>query len=278
MFDLRLTNVSAAHRNPDYIADIIAPPLVIAKRSNCEEYALQVKIPDEARVGANPDIQVDIYHTKFLADNINLVKEIELADAIVGNPDIPSKTLSGNSQWDNPKSDPFKVVEMKKAIVHSNSSIKPNTLVLPHQVYAAVCFHPKTIDKIRKMRPGPTVLDLLVDLFDVERVLVPRVLKNAADPDPTARLSNEPILNLITSYVWGKNALLCYVPNRRANPPHSPLAHTFVWDPPLGGVLGWVVEGEREECLFYDSIRVQRYYDQKIVAPIGAYLWKNAVS
>ena len=117
--DVALTNVSIAYRNPDYISDIIAPPVPVRKQSDkyfifdpererfresndrrapgaeasevgfglstdnyyCEDHALETAIPDEERENADPPIQVDIDRTEFLVDKILLNKEIALAES-----------------------------------------------------------------------------------------------------------------------------------------------------------------------------------------------------
>ena len=72
-------------------------------------------------------------------------------------------------------------------------------------------------------------------------------------------------------------ALLAFVPPRAAIKQAS-LAYTFQWTGAPGSLAGHTVELWREDRRKADAIRVQRYYDQKIIAARAAYLWKSAVA
>lgn len=304
--DAALTNVSVAYRNPDHIADVVAPQVAVRKQSDkyyiydaererfrqtndrrapgaeadevdfalstdsyyCEDHALESVIPDEERENADPVIQPDIDRTEFLMDKIDLNKEIVLATRIRTGADIPGETLSGTDQWsDYTNSDPVSAVEAKKATIQQAVQVLPNTLVLPYEVYQKVRLHPKVIEKVQYVKLGVVGPDVLAQLFDVERVLVPKAFKNVAARGQSASLE----------YIWGKDAFLCYVPARPALKQIA-LGYTFVWTVAPGSVNGRVVEVWRENRRKADMIRVQKYYDQKIIAPGACYLWKDAVA
>ncbi len=304
--DAALTNVSVAYRNPDYIADVVAPQVAVRKQSDkyyiydaererfrqsndrrapgaeadevdfalstdsyyCEDHALESVIPDEERENADPVIQPDIDRTEFLMDKIDLNKEIVLATRIRTGADIPGETLSGTDQWsDYTNSDPVSAVEGKKGTIQQEVQVLPNTLVLPYEVYQKVRLHPKVIEKVQYVKLGVVGPDVLAQLFDVERVLVAKAFKNVAARGQAASLE----------YVWGKDAFLCYMPARPALK-QTALAYTFVWTVAPGSVNGRVVEVWRENRRKADMIRVQKYYDQKIIAAGACYLWKDAVA
>ena len=304
--DAALTNVSVAYRNPDYIADVIAPQVAVRKQSDkyyiydaererfrqsndrrapgaeadevdfalstdsyyCEDHALESVIPDEERENADPVIQPDIDRTEFLMDKIDLNKEIVLATRIRTGSDIPGETLSGTDQWsDYTNSDPVSAVEGQKGTIQQEVQVLPNTLVLPYEVYQKVRLHPKVIEKVQYVKLGVVGPDVLAQLFDVERVLVAKAFKNVAARGQSASLE----------YVWGKDAFLCYMPARPALK-QTALAYTFVWTVAPGSVNGRVVEVWRENRRKADMIRVQKYYDQKIIAAGACYLWKDAVA
>lgn len=304
--DAALTNVAVAYSNPNFVADLIAPPVAVRRQSDryfiydaardrlrssndrrapgteanqvdfalsnenyyCEDHALESVIPDEERENADPPIQPEIDRAEFLTDKILLNKEIDLAGKILTGGSIPGETLSGTDQWsDYANSDPVAEVEEHKADIQEAVQIVPNTLVLGYDVYAKVRLHPKVTDRTQYMQLGTAGPDELSKLFDVERVLVARALKNTASPGQAASLS----------YVWGKNAFLCYVPPRPALK-RVAFAHSFVWTMAPGSVSGHVVEVWRDNHRKSDMIRVQRYYDQKVIAPGALYLWKDAVA
>jgi len=304
--DAALTNVCVAYSNPNFVADLTAPPVAVRKQSDryfiydaarerfrssndrrapgaeanevdfalsndnyyCEDHALESVIPDEERENADPPIQPEIDRTEFLMEKILLNKEIALASRIRNGTDIPGETLSGTSQWsDYTNSDPVAEVEAHKATIQEAVQVIPNTLMLAYDVYAKVRLHPKVTERTQYMRLGTADPNTLATLFDVERVLVARALKNVAAPGQTPDLD----------YVWAKDAFLCYVPSRPA-PKRVAFAYTFVWTMAPGSVSGHVVEVWRENRRKADMIRVQRYYDQKVIATGAIYLWKNAVA
>ncbi|MBN1475233.1 hypothetical protein JXA47_00620 [Candidatus Sumerlaeota bacterium] len=303
--DAALTNVSVAYRNPHHIADLIAPIVGVRKQSDkyftvdadrerfrssddtrapgaeanevdfaissesyfCEDHALEAVITDEERDNADPAIQPDIDKTEFLTDKILLNKEIALADEIAMNGSLPSETLSGADQWDDyDDSDPVAEVEEHKSTIQTAVQQIPNTLVLPYEVYRIVRLHPKVLEKVVNVRLGAVGPDILADVFDVDRVLVPRGLKNTAAPGQAPAL--EPI--------WGKSAFLCYV-SPRPGLRTATFAYTFQWSIAPGSLQGHVVEAWREERRKADMVRVQRYYDQRIIASGAVYIWKSAV-
>ncbi|MBI3737205.1 hypothetical protein HY256_11935 [Candidatus Sumerlaeota bacterium] len=305
--DAALTNLSVAYRNPAYISDLLAPVVAVrkqfdryyiydAERENfraandrrapgaeanevdfalsndtysCDDHALVGVIPDEERDNADPPIQPNIDRTEALRDRIDLNKEIELAAMVTDTSIITqSETLAGNDQWsDYVNSDPIKAVEEKKGIVIESAQVMPNTLVLSYEVYSKVRLHPAVVDRAQLATTGLVGPETLARIFDVEQVLVPRALKN------TAAAGQAPAME----FVWGKDALLCYVP-RRAALKQTALAYTFQWGGAPGSLGGHIVEMWREDRRKADVIRVQRYYDQKIIAAGAAYLWKAAVA
>lgn len=304
--DAALTNLSVGYRNSAFIADELAPVVPVRKQSDkyfvydearevfrqsddrrapgaeanevnfalssdnyyCEDHALTSVIPDEERENADPVIQPNIDRTEFLRAKIDLNKEIELADMLTDATVLTqSATLAGASQWSDPTSDPIAAIEAQKATIMASVQTLPNTLVLPYQVYAKVRVHPKIIERIAYGSVGAVNEALLAQIFDVERVLVPRAFKNTASPGQAPAMS----------YVWGKHALLAYVP-RRAALKQVALTYTFAWTGAPGSVGGHRVELWREERRKADVLRVQRYYDQKVIAAGAAYLWKNAVA
>lgn len=304
--DAALTNVSVAYKNENYISDIIAPQVSVRKQSDkyfiydadrerfrstddsrspgaaaneidfslstdnyyCDDHALVSAIPDEERENADPVIQPDIDRTEFLSDKINLNKEIALANRIISGSDIPSATLSGTTQWsDYTNSDPVTAIEAKKATILSAVQKVPNVLVLPYEVYQKVRFHPKVLEKVQYGQSGIVSADVLAELFDVEKVLVPRALTNTAKRGQSAAMS----------YIWGKNAFLCHVPDKAAMKQVA-FAYSLVWSAAPGSINGNIVEVWRDNSRKADMVRVQKYYDQKVIAADAIYLWKAAVA
>lgn len=304
--DTALTNVSVAYRNTSFVSDLLAPPVPVRKQSDryfvydaererfresvdvrapgaearevdfklssenyfCDDHALAGVIPDEERENADPPLSPAIDRVEFLTDKIALNKEIELATLIADDSDIPGTTLSGTTRWsDYTNSDPLTAVEAGRAAVLAAVQEVPNVLVLPYDVYAKVRLHPKVRELAAAADLGMPGPETLARIFDVERVLVPRAYRNVAKPGQPPSMQ----------FVWGKHALLAVVP-RRPGLKMLGLACTFQWTAAPGALDGRVVEVWREPRRKADMIRVQRYYDQRLVAPMAAYRWKTAVA
>lgn len=304
--DAALTNLLVGYRNPAFIADLLAPVVPVRKQSDkyfiydsereqfrqsddkrapgaeaaevnfalssdnyyCEDHALLAVIPDEERENADPVIQPNIDRTEFLRAKIDLNKEIELAAMLTSTSVIAQNaTLSGDTQWSHADADPVAAIEARKATIMASVQVMPNTLVLPYPVYSAVRAHAKVRACMPSSFSGAVTEQVLAQIFDVENVLVARAFKNTAAAGQTPSMS----------YVWGKDALLAYVPTRPGLKQMA-LALTFAWSGAPGSVSGHRVELWREERRKADAIRVQRYYDQKLIAAGAAFLWKAAVA
>lgn len=305
-FDVALTNVSLAWRNNALVAPILAPEVMVRRQSDryfihdpqreafrqisdarapgaeagevdfalshdayyCDDHALESAIPDEERANADAPLQPEIDRTEFLTDRILLNAEISLAAKLRDHSTIPGVNLGDSQGWDDAdEGDPLADVEAARAAILDSVQQLPNTLVLPQAVYTAVRNHPSITDRVKYTGSGAIGAAALAELFDVERVVIARAVRNTSNP------GQAPVM----APVWGKDALLMYVPPRVSLKSVAP-AITFVWSLAGGSSRGASVQSWREERRKATMIRVQKYYDQKIVAPGAAYLLRNAIA
>lgn len=304
--DVALANVSIAYRNPGFIAARIAPEVLVRRQSNryfiydptrealrptddqrapgaearevdfdlsmesyfCDDHALESAIPDEERENADAPLRPDIERVEFLSDRILLNQEIALANLLRDPANIPGTEFTiADDRWDDEDVDPAADIETARGAIVGAIGLRPNVLVLPHDVYTAVRHNPKVVERVKYTRLGLPGPGELAELFDVDEVLVPRATRN------TASMGAAPVLESI----WGKDALLLHVPPRAGLKTLAPVL-TFVWSQAQGSLRGHAVATWREERRKATMIRVQKYYDQKIVAPTAAYLFRSAVS
>lgn len=303
--DIALTNVSLAYQNAAYISSIISPEIGVRKQSNkyfvydpmrdsarqsvdhrapgteanevnfdlssesyyCDDHALESTIPDEERENADSPLQPETDRTEFLTDKILLNQEINVSNILRDDTVVPFHNIaSPTSRWDDDAIDPVTDVETARAAIVDGTQQMPNTLILPFDVYQKVRNNPNVTDRIAYSRLGVFGPQELAQLFDVERVLVPRSVKNTATTGQPASLES----------IWGKDALMLYVPPRAGLKTIAPLM-TFVWSQGAG-TRGTSVQTWREEARKSTMVRVQKYYDVKLTAPSAAYLIKNAIS
>jgi len=302
--DAALTNLSVAYNNPAFAGDLIAPLVPVRKQSDryfvldaerdrfrasldhrapgaeasevdfalstdsyfCGDHALESVIADEERENADPAIAPDIDRAEFLTEKLLLNREIALADVVLNTGGFSTQTLSGGDQWDEDTSDPVGDIEQRRHEIHASIQREPNTLLLSHKAFSALRRH----EAVRSLAgsgangaPGP---EQLAALLDVERVVVARSWKNIAAPGQDQDM--EP--------VWGQSAALLYVPPRPGLKTIGAV-YTFAWALAPGSVAGRVVETWREARRKADMIRVQMYYDLKVVATGACHVWKDAV-
>lgn len=296
--DAALTGISVAYRNNDYIADLVAPTVPVRKQSDryfvydlareslmakddfrtpgtpadevnfslssdsyfCEDHALASAIPDEERENADPAIQPEIDRTEFLTDRILLNREVALENLLRTNGSIPGMSPSPGDEWDQTGSDPIAAINAARVNVFAAVQRRANTVIMPFEVYECFRNHEAVIDRVKYSMPGVLTEQIIANLLDVDRVLVARSYKNVA----TA--GNPPSIQP----VWGDSVYVLHVPNRPGLKQVG-LAYTFLWNGMPGSNGGVIVEKWREARRKADMVRVQKYYDHKIIAPGACY-------
>jgi len=292
--DAALTNLSIRYRNNDFIAEILAPRVSVRRQSNryfvydaareairssddlrspgalatevdyslstdsyyCGDHALASAVTDEERENADPVIQPEIDRTEFLTERILLNQEIGLKTLLRESSEIEENALADGAEWNDPASDPLSDIRDARMAVFTNCQRRANVIVLPYNVYEALRNHPDIVDRVKYSSGSVVTADLLAQLFDVERVLVPRCCVNTAAKGQSPNV--EP--------VWSDAVYVAHV----AQSPglkQVTLANTFVWNSMPGASDGIMVERWRENGRKADMVRVQKYYDIKLIAP-----------
>ncbi len=302
--DAALTNVSVAFRNEDYIADLVAPPVPVRKQSDryyiydtereglrqtpdfrapgaeanevnfslssdsyyCEDHALTSAVPDEERENADPILQPDIDRTEFLTDRILLNREIALENTLRTTSGLGEEDVDAAEVWNNVDFDPLPTIQSARLAVFAACQRRANTVVIPYTAFEVLRNHPKVVDRIKYSTTGVLNEALLAQVLGVERVLVPRSFKNTAVKGQTTAVEE----------VWGKNCYVLHVPARAAARQVA-LAYSFVWNGAAGSVNGTVVEKWREPSRKAEMVRVQKYYDHKIIAAGAGFRLLNVI-
>jgi hypothetical protein len=303
--DQPLNNISVGYVNDEYFAEKLFPPTPVKQRSGrfwvfgkekfhryetirepkaesreiapwalsnspyfCNDHSLKDSISDEERASSD-GTDLEINTVQNLTDAILLDLEIRVQQLIMGTgSSVPNTTLSGTSQWsDYVNSDPIAAIEAQKTSIKQQIAKTPNTLAVSYPVFATVRQHPKIVDRFKYTQVGILQPDHLKSAFDVDNFWV-----LGAEYD-VANEGQAPSLN----FVWGKNALLAYVPAapQRLQPA---LGYTFRWlfgAPDLGGTL---TKRYRVESKTADVIEVHRYDDIQLVAPQAGFCFLNATA
>jgi hypothetical protein len=239
--DRPLSNFAVEYRNEKLIADMVSPFVPVNNKSDsyyvytkkdrftlpetirgpkaeanevdwststssyrCIDHALREFLPDALVGNSDPGVDPRRRTTGFLTDLLLLAYERVIATKVTTASNYASayKTaLSGADQWGQSTSDPIGNVDDAKAACF----IEPNTMIMGKEVWNKLKRHAAIVDHIKggatADNPSLVTLELIAELFELDRVLVGRAKYNSANKGATASYS----------YVWGKDCVLAYI-------------------------------------------------------------------
>lgn len=292
--DQLLTNVSIGYSNAGYIADQIFPVVPVDKQSDkyltydkshwfrneakiratgtkserggwnyssdtyfCDRFSYGHEIYDEERDNADNAFQLDSDAAEFATDKILMQREVAFASGFFTTSVWGTDKTGGTdfTRWsDYAGSNPLVDVSDWMDTIEASIGREPNRLVIGKQVWSKLKWHPDLIDTIKYTQRAQMGIELAATLFEVERILVGRAIYTTS-PEGTAEAS------VSYSRIWGKHALLIYVPNTPSL--RQPAAgYTFTWQrvPQSLRYIKRMRDEEREA----DIIEANAYYDHKV--------------
>lgn len=292
--DQLLTNVSIGYSNAGYIADQIFPVVPVDKQSDkyltydkshwfrneakiratgtkserggwnyssdtyfCDRFSYGHEIYDEERDNADNAFQLDSDAAEFATDKILMQREVAFASGFFTTSVWGTDKTGGTdfTRWsDYAGSNPLVDVSDWMDTIEASIGREPNRLVMGKQVWSKLKWHPDLIDTIKYTQRAQMGIELAATLFEVERILVGRAIYTTS-PEGTAEAS------VSYSRIWGKHALLIYVPNTPSL--RQPAAgYTFTWQrvPQSLRYIKRMRDEEREA----DIIEANAYYDHKV--------------
>lgn len=233
----------------------------------CEEVAFAREIPDEIRRNAMDPIRPDQDATDYATDKVLLAKEVRVAAKMMLTGSWASGhavTLTGGQQWsDYSTSDPISDIEVGVNLVAGKTGRRPNTMVMSFPTYQKLKNHPDIVDRIKYSQKGIVTIDLLKELFEVERIFVGSAILTASNEGVAAGSE-------VYSYVWGKGVWVGYVaPNPGLQTPSA--MYQFSSGP--RNVRRW-----REEPEHQDVVEAYELVDERIVSSLVGYLLNTAIA
>lgn len=307
--DTWLTNLTIGYSNKEYIADQIFPIVQVNKQSDiipvydqsfwfrdnaalratgtasvgngwtvnnsnkyfCDRYSLRKEIADETRDNADAPWNLDMEAAKFVTNALQLSRENSFSTNLfktgvwgadkVGATDFTKWSDYGNST-------PLVDVTAYYDVIESTIGASPNTFVMGKDVWSQLKWHPDILDTIKYTERALAGPELLASLLELPKVFIGRAIKTTT-AEGTAESS------VTYSRIWGKNALLMYVPD--APSLMTPAAgYTFVWNR-VAGAINYIKRMRNEEREV-DIIEANSFYSQvKTLANAGVFL-SNAVA
>jgi len=238
---------------------------------SCDVYAFHKDIGDQTRKNADSPLNLDQDATKFVTQRLLMRRELQFVTEYFTTSVWGTDKTGGSdfTVWsDSAGSDPIEDIENGKEAILSVTGLMPNTLVIGYQVFRKLRNHPDIVDRIKYTSSQTVTVEMLAQMFEVDRILVARAIKNTANEGATDAFS----------FAYGKHALLCY-----SNPSPGLLA------PSAGYIFQWTgvneVMGEqvglsrfRMDLKRADRIEGQMAWDNKVIGTDLGYFFSGAVA
>jgi hypothetical protein len=307
--DQLLTNISIKYANLAYIADQIFPIVPVKKQSDklvsydkshwfrdearirapgtksqgggwsvdtsatyfCDRFSYRHEIDDETRDNTDAPFNLDSEATDFVTDKVQMRREVAFAGDFFTTSVWTGDKVGATdfTQWsDYASSQPLIDLTTYRDTVEARIGREPNKLVIGKQVWNQLKWHPDLIDTIKYTQKGQVSLELFNSLAEFEATLIGRALYTTT-AEGTAEAS------VTYSRIWGKHALLIYVPARPSL--MTPAAgYTFVWQR-VAAALQYI-KRFRDEEREVDIIEANSYFDQKKTGADAGLFMQNTVA
>lgn len=168
--------------------------------------ALNATVPREHLQDAEavPGIELGEAALRTVMNNMTLsleCEQAELATKLDTYGESNRRTMAGAEQWSDPASNPAADIDAAKDQVRAQIGVEPNRMVISKPVFVACKNHPKIKDQFKYTSSESITVAMLAAYFELETLAVGKsVILDSAEDD--AGFSD----------VWGKDAVLAYVP------------------------------------------------------------------
>jgi Phage major capsid protein E len=254
----------------------------------CEEQALSTYLDDRERANATPPYDPERGKTLLLTSQHMIHRDIDwsrkffttgvwtggtgLNGGSAGADYTGVSTAPGANgflQFDQAASTPIELVDQCREQVASQTGFLPNVLVLGTKVFRALKNHPEVLDRVKYTQRGLISEDLLASLFGIDKVIVPRAIKNTAHEGQTDSMSfiHSPT-SMLLAYAAGAPGL------------EQPTAgYIFSWTGLLGdAAFNAGVWRGRDEQRHSDWFEVRMAYDPEVVGSDLAIFFASCTS
>lgn len=254
------------------------PPMTLSRETYfAQEDALVSVVPVEERENADPPLNPYNEETERLSEAILLGREDAIQSMVRDSSNYPAShvvTLSGTDQWnDYAGSDPKSDVKTGRQQIHNGGLLKePNVMIAGYDVGIELEDHTQFIERIKYSERGVTTEAIIAQVLGIGNLIFAGVAHD--DSNPAAAEAS-------LSLLWGKDAILAYVPPRPGRRVPA-FGYEFAWPYRNGQVMP--TERWYDDDRVSDKVRTRRRYDLKFIAKDGSdlsiagYLIKDAVA
>lgn len=296
-----ISNVAIRYSNQQFIAGRVAPVVPVAKRSDkyfkfgraawfrdaasvnrrpgaraprggyplsdetydCKEMAFAHPIPDQIFENADDPLKPYENGMDFCMQMVMLrLERLAAANLFVSSTWNSGTDHTVTYYWnDYVNSDPAADVATGKEAILKATGFDANRLLIGVEVFNDLRLHPDALDRFKHTQVGVLNEAQIAQWLDVQEVVVGRSVYETAEEDATSS----------PSFVWGKNALLSYVP---ANPAIDVPAAAYTFR------KGNVPETKqyREEAEAQEVVEAKIEADVKRTAVEAGYYYASIVS
>lgn len=246
----------------------------------CRNYAWGFDLPDEVRANTDSPYNMDRDATLYVTDKLQMQREANFATNYfttgVWTGDKTGAATGGDFVWfsDYANSNPITTLTTYIDEVEARIGREPNKLVLGKQVWMQIMNHPRVLE--RTVYGGTNSVPAMINVnafaamvgLPSEGILIGRAIHTLSQ-EGTAEAS------VVYSRIWGKSALLLYVPP--APSLFTPAAmYTFVWQV-VPNALQYIRRLRNDERMM-DIIEGHTYYDQRVTVPRAGLFLASAVA
>jgi len=228
------------------------------KKYYCDRYSFRHEVPDEVRDNADQPYDQDRLAARFVTDKLFMARELAFATNVFTTSVFDSdQTIA--VVWSNYSgSSPLTEIQGWRDSLQGSLGRDPTAFVIGRQVWTQLKYHPDVVDLLKYTSPikGPIDTGVFASMIEVENVYVGNGIYTSTK-EGTAESS------VSYSRIWGKNALLMYVPKNPAL--EEPAAgYTVVWQR-VPGALQYIKRMRNEETET-DIFEANSYYQQKVLS------------
>tara|TARA_Y100000310_G_scaffold74123_1_gene70259 strand:+ start:499 stop:1422 length:924 start_codon:yes stop_codon:yes gene_type:complete len=296
--DATISNAAIRYSNTSYIADEVAPKVPVVKDtgkyfefdrgdflrddaldarapgtraprsgyniSTGDYTLLQIAhastVPDEILDNADDVLRPFEDAANFSMEMIHIRKERRASDALFAS-SVWNTDKTVDNQWsDFANSDPADDIATGLTAVLKETGFLPNVLVIGREVLDKLVIHPDGLDRFKHTQTGILDVGDVARWLGVDRIVVGNAVYNTAVEGQTQ--SN--------SFIWGKNALLMFVP---AGPSISTPSAAYTFEREDIQTLRF-----REEAEHQDVVEVTVRSEIKVTAATAGYYFPSVVA
>lgn len=225
-----------------------------------KEIAQASEVPDRIRDNADSPLRPFEDASEWASRMVMIRREKRVAAALFAS-GVWGTDRTVSSQWsDFVNSDPAADVATGVDTILSRTGVMANILLIGQEVYSKLRQHPDGLDRYKHTQTGIMNEEMVAQWLGVDRLIVGRAINNTAPEGADASMS----------FIWGKSALLMYVPD---SPSISEPSGAYIFQ--KGGV---VTKRFREEAEAQDVVEVTHLVDIKVTASDAGYFLPSCVA